>query len=89
MAETQDLQRWPRLMCAETARSYLDLGPQVFRREIVKRLPAIVIKGRRHFDREDLDRWVDAQLGRTATKPTEDCDWDRVIDADLQNSRSK
>lgn len=89
MPEVQNLNRWPRLMCAKTARSYLDLGSQVFRREIVKRLPAIVIKGRRHFDRDDLDRWVDAQLGRTTTKPADDCDWDRVIDADLKNSGSK
>lgn len=74
-------------MSVKTARRYLDLGPEVFRREITRQLPAVVLGGRRHFARADLDRWVDKRLGRATTG--NDTNWEHLIDADLQDTRHK
>lgn len=70
--------RWPRLMRTETARRYLDLGPEVFRREIAGRLPAVVLGGRRHYDKTDLDRWIELKLGRSGAE--QEKDWLKHID---------
>ncbi|MGK2922158.1 MAG: hypothetical protein ACSLE4_05135 [Methyloceanibacter sp.] len=70
--------QWPCLMRAETARRYLDLGPEVFRREIVRRLPAVVLGGRRHYDKSDLDSWIELKLGRSGADKEKD--WLKHID---------
>lgn len=83
MAKDIESERWPRLMRAETARKYVDLGPEVFRREIVRSLPAVILGGRRHFDRADLDKWIEQKLGRHLAE--RERDWLGEIDADLQD----
>lgn len=83
MSEKAEEKRWPRLMRAETAREYVDLGPEVFRREVVPSVPAIIFGGRRHFARDDLDRWIEQKLGRAT--PQQKRDWLSQIDADIKN----
>lgn len=68
-------------MKAETARCYLDLGPEVFRREIVPHVPAVILGGRRHYDKQDLDRWIDSKLGRLSAE--QGTDWLRHIDGEV------
>lgn len=70
-------------MKVRTARNYLDLGPEVFRREIIRKLPAVVLGGRRYYAKRVLDKWIEDNLGRPLTVMEKD--WLSHIDADIQN----